>query len=118
MRQAELARRSGLPTYTISRFVRGENVGSAEVIQAIANALGIPPSEIINFDELGELDDLPTGVHLSPVTDGNVWLRVNMVVSPELSALVNLLLSSSGASPQQLAQLAASFAPSGAGNTI
>jgi transcriptional regulator with XRE-family HTH domain len=109
MRQSELARRSGLPRYTISRFVRGENVGSAEVLKAIADALGVQPSEIIDFEEMGDLDDLPTGIHLSPISAGNVWLRVNMTVTQETAAVVNLILNSPAISKRQLTAISAAL---------
>jgi transcriptional regulator with XRE-family HTH domain len=78
--QADLVRATGLPRYTISRAVRGENVLSENILATIAKALKMKPDEIVQSADRSTFDDLPRGVHSMPTTDGRVWLRANVVV--------------------------------------
>lgn len=78
--QADLVRATGLPRYTISRAVRGENVLSENVLGKIAKALKMKPDEIVQSADRSTLDDVPRGVQSTPMIDGRVWVRVNAAV--------------------------------------
>lgn len=54
--QAELARRSGLHTLTISRLEAGRVKPSTRTVRALADALGIPPGELATPEEVAEAD--------------------------------------------------------------
>jgi len=54
--QAELARRSGLHTLTISRLEAGRAKPSTRTVQAIADALRIAPGELATPAEVAEAD--------------------------------------------------------------
>jgi transcriptional regulator with XRE-family HTH domain len=54
--QAELARRSGLHTLTISRLEAGRVKPSTRTVRALADALSIAPSELATPDEVAEAD--------------------------------------------------------------
>jgi len=54
--QAELARRSGLHTLTISRLEAGRAKPSTRTVRALADALGIPPGELATPEEVAEAD--------------------------------------------------------------
>jgi transcriptional regulator with XRE-family HTH domain len=54
--QAELARRSGLHTLTISRLEAGRAKPSTRTVRAIAEALSIRPGELATPEEVAEAD--------------------------------------------------------------
>jgi len=54
--QAELARRSGLHTLTISRLEAGRVKPSTRTVRALADALSIPPGELATPEEVAEAD--------------------------------------------------------------
>jgi transcriptional regulator with XRE-family HTH domain len=54
--QAELARRSGLHTLTISRLEASRAKPSTRTVRALADALGIPPGELATPAEVAEAD--------------------------------------------------------------
>ena len=54
--QAELARQSGLHTLTISRLETGRARPSTRTVRALAEALGIAPSELATPEEVAEAD--------------------------------------------------------------
>lgn len=91
--QAELARMTGLPPYTISRAARGENVLGVGIISKIAKALDVEPASIVDSSGRHGLDDLPPGVHSSQQGDGTVWLRVNAYTTGLTHTLVEILLA-------------------------
>lgn len=80
--QADLARATKIPRYTISRAVRGANVLSQELIEKVAKALKIDADDIVRAAERSSLDDMPTGFMATPMVDGTIWVRVNGEVQP------------------------------------
>lgn len=96
MTQADLARATGLPPYAVSRAVRGENVMGKEIVEAIAKALQVEPSEIVDLEARGLLNDIPSGIHVSNVGDGQQWVRINMYTRGEVHLIVQALLSRPG----------------------
>jgi transcriptional regulator with XRE-family HTH domain len=54
--QAELARRSGLHTLTISRLEAGRAKPSTRTVRAIAEALRVTPGELATPEEVAEAD--------------------------------------------------------------
>lgn len=96
MTQADLARASGLPPYAVSRAVRGENVMGEEIVEAIAKALQVEPSEIVDLEARGLLNDIPTGMHVSNIGDGQQWVRINMYTRGDVHLIVQALLSRPG----------------------
>jgi transcriptional regulator with XRE-family HTH domain len=54
--QAELARRSGLHTLTISRLEAGRARPSTRTVRALAEALGTTPGELATPEEVAEAD--------------------------------------------------------------
>jgi transcriptional regulator with XRE-family HTH domain len=89
--QADLCRATGLPRYTVSRAVRGENVLSEDVLDKIASALKIKPDDIVRKAERSTLDDLPRGVHNTHMINGDIWLRVNGPVKPGVHLAIEAL---------------------------
>jgi transcriptional regulator with XRE-family HTH domain len=63
--QAELARRSGLHTLTISRLEAGRARPSTRTVRALAGALDIPPAELATPAEVAEVDrgSIPLSAH-------------------------------------------------------
>jgi transcriptional regulator with XRE-family HTH domain len=54
--QAELARRSGVHTLTITRLETGRTAPSTRTVRALAHALRISPSELATPEEVAEAD--------------------------------------------------------------
>jgi transcriptional regulator with XRE-family HTH domain len=54
--QAELARRSGVHTLTITRLESGRTAPSTRTVRALAEALGIPPGDLASPEEVAEAD--------------------------------------------------------------
>jgi transcriptional regulator with XRE-family HTH domain len=54
--QAELARRSGVHALTITRLESGRTAPSTRTVRALAEALGIAPSELASPEEVAEAD--------------------------------------------------------------
>lgn len=54
--QAELARRSGVHTLTITRLEAGRTAPSTRTVRALAQAFGISPSELATPEEVAEAD--------------------------------------------------------------
>lgn len=53
--QAELARRAGVHTLTITRLEAGATAPATRTIRALGDALGVKPSELATPDEAAEL---------------------------------------------------------------
>ncbi len=56
--QAELARRSGVHPLTVTRLENGKTAPSTRTIRALAQALGIVPSDLATPEEVAEADRL------------------------------------------------------------
>jgi transcriptional regulator with XRE-family HTH domain len=54
--QAELARRTGLHTLTISRLEAGRAKPSTRTVRALAQGLGVTPAELATPEEVAEAD--------------------------------------------------------------
>ena len=54
--QAELARRSGVHPLTVTRLESGRTAPSTRTVRALAQALGIAPSELATPEEVAEAD--------------------------------------------------------------
>jgi transcriptional regulator with XRE-family HTH domain len=54
--QAELARRSGVHTLTITRLETGRTAPSTRTVRALAHALAISPAELATPEEVAEAD--------------------------------------------------------------
>jgi transcriptional regulator with XRE-family HTH domain len=54
--QAELARRAGLHTLTISRLEAGRTKPSTRTVRALAEALCVTPAELATPEEVAEAD--------------------------------------------------------------
>lgn len=54
--QAELARRSGVHTLTITRLETGRTAPSTRTVRALADALGISPANLATPEEVAEAD--------------------------------------------------------------
>ena len=54
--QAELARRSGVHTLTVTRLEAGRTAPSTRTVRALAQALGISPSDLATPEEVAEAD--------------------------------------------------------------
>jgi transcriptional regulator with XRE-family HTH domain len=91
--QMDLVRATGLPPYTISRAVRGQNVVRDDVLRKIAKALKVDPDRIFETRKRAGLDDMPDGVHSTHLENGKIWVRMNVQVEPgihlALEALAN-----------------------------
>ena len=64
--QAELARRAGLHTLTISRLEAGRAKPTTRTVRALADALGISPGELATPEEVAELDRVRSSASGSP----------------------------------------------------
>ena len=87
--QSELARRaadydtrkgSKIGRDSISHYIRGMNVPSPLVLEAIAKALGMKPQDLLpeTTATVAEMENPP--IDLRDLGNGNVWLRVNQAV--------------------------------------
>lgn len=104
--QSDLARATGLPRYTISRAVRGENVLSAKLVEKLAKAFGISPDDIVRGSDRSSLDDMPTGVHTTHLSNGEYWIRMNMTVPQGINLAIEALAHHGKAlQPPQLAAI-------------
>ena len=54
--QAELARRSGVHSLTITRLENGRTAPSTRTVRALAEALGVQPGELASPEEVAEAD--------------------------------------------------------------
>jgi transcriptional regulator with XRE-family HTH domain len=58
--QAELARRSGVHPLTVTRLESGKTAPSTRTVRALAEALGVMPSDLATPEEVAEADRLQT----------------------------------------------------------
>lgn len=86
MRQADVARATGLSRDSISGYVRGRNTPDVVSLKKLAKALGTTPEDLLpNISE--EAIDLETNPALEIKTSANdpsrTWVRLNREVSTE-----------------------------------
>lgn len=91
--QADLARATGLPRYTISRIVRGKVLLSDDIAQQIALALNLDPDAFSGLSRRSGFSDVTQGFQANAQPGGKVRIRVNALVQPGVHLAVEALLS-------------------------
>lgn len=81
--QSELARQADLPRDSISTYIRGRSFPTPKSLQALAEALGTTPGDIMPtaLKEAIDNDAPELDVKVSPSAPAAAWLRVNRLVS-------------------------------------
>lgn len=94
--QSELARQAGLPRDSVSTYIRGRTLPTPKSLQALANALGMTPGDLLpNALETAIDEDNPSlEVRVSVSAPDKAWLRVNRLVSFQTAARVMELINS------------------------
>lgn len=94
-RQAELARRAGLPRDSISSYVNGKTFPTPLSVQKLAAAFDMKPEEILPNHVAGAIsaDNPDIELKVSPSDTRLAWLRINKAVSLETGAKIVQLLS-------------------------
>lgn len=89
--QSELARQANLPRDSISTYVRGVALPTPKSLRALADALGVQPTDLLpNAVESAIDDDFPSlEMRVSPAAPNAAWVRVNRLVS--LSTAVKVI---------------------------
>lgn len=80
--QSELARQADLPRDAISTYVRGRLFPTPKNLQALAQAFGLTPAEILpNTVESAIESDIPSlDIRSSTAAPGTAWVRLNRLV--------------------------------------
>ena len=94
--QSELARRAGLPRDSVSTYVRGKVMPTPQSAQALAQALGVTPEEIMPNHVQGAIDEDEPSLEMKVSVNSprHAWLRVNRLVSLATAARVIDLIES------------------------
>lgn len=81
--QSELARQAGLTRDSVSTYIRGRAFPTPKSLQALAEALGLRPADLLPNAMEGavDADDPAFEMRSSPAAPGFAWLRVNQLVS-------------------------------------
>lgn len=92
--QSELARRSGVSRDNVSTYIRGVSLPTPLKLQALADAFELPPEELLpNLKEHAIDHDNPSfEMKASVSAPGQVWLRVNRLVSMSTAVKIAELL--------------------------
>ncbi|WP_316397298.1 helix-turn-helix transcriptional regulator [Bradyrhizobium sp. 33ap4] len=93
-RQAEFARRAGLPRNAISVYLRAASLPSPENLKKIADALKIDPEVLLpNYAQSAiEQDNPELEMRVSPANPQKAWLRINRLVSTSIAVQILELL--------------------------
>jgi transcriptional regulator with XRE-family HTH domain len=93
--QSELARQANLPRDSISTYIRGRSFPTPKSLQALADALGTTPGDLLptavgnaKGEDVPEID-----MKVSPSAPGAAWLKVNRLVSLACAAKIIELLN-------------------------
>jgi len=88
--QSELARKADLPRDSVSTYIRGRTLPTPKSLQAMADALGVTPADILpNSIESAVDEDMPSiEMRVSTSAPSMAWLRVNRLVSLSTAAKV------------------------------
>lgn len=94
--QSELARKSGLPRDSISTYVRGRTFPTPKSLRALADALGVEPSDLLPNSLEDPMDeDFPSlEMKVSTGAPDRAWLRINRLVTLRTAAQVIELVQS------------------------
>lgn len=88
-RQAELARRAGLPRDSVSTYIRGKTLPTTTSATKLARALGVEPTELLpyavenNPAARGGPVDLPE-LNLT-IVEGKAFLQINQYMPTDLA---------------------------------
>jgi transcriptional regulator with XRE-family HTH domain len=88
--QSELARQADLPRDSVSTYIRGRSFPTPKSLQALAEALGTTPGDILPT-ALGKAigEDVPEiDMRVSPSAPGAAWLKINRLVSLSTAAKI------------------------------
>lgn len=93
--QSELARQAGLPRDSISTYIRGRSLPTPKSLQALAEALGMRPADVLpNATESAIDEDNPAlEMRVSTSAPNAAWLRVNRLVSLSTASKVIELIN-------------------------
>lgn len=88
--QSELARQADLPRDSVSTYIRGRTLPTPKSLQAMADALGVTPADILpNSIESAVDEDMPSiEMRVSTSAPSMAWLRINRLVSLSTAAKV------------------------------
>ena len=88
--QSELARQVDLPRDSVSTYIRGRTLPTPKSLQAMADALGVTPADILpNSIESAVDEDMPSiEMRVSTSAPSMAWLRINRLVSLSTAAKV------------------------------
>lgn len=97
--QSELARQAGLPRDSVSVYVRGRSIPTAQSLAKLAAALDVEPDQLLpNMMESAiDEDDPALEMRSSPADPSKVWLRVNQLVPLETAVQVIALIQQANA---------------------
>src|SRR5262245_10356678 len=87
MRQADLARASGLARNAISVYMRGASLPSEGNLRALAKVFDVDPDALLpNYREAAiDRDNPQLEFRVSPADPKSAWLRINRLVATSLA---------------------------------
>jgi transcriptional regulator with XRE-family HTH domain len=97
--QSELARQASLPRDSISVYVRGRSLPSAQSLGRLADALGVDPEELLQSNaEIGREADSPSlELRISAADPSKAWLRVERLLSARTATKIVELIAADDA---------------------
>lgn len=98
MRQADLARASGLARDSISSYVRGRALPDPENLQALAKALNVEMTDLLPENQYKAIAADPPAFELKASVSNPemTWIRVNTTVPSPIAAKIYELLVQAG----------------------
>lgn len=104
--QAELARRASAHTKgkrfgrdNVSNYMRARALPGPLHLAAMAKALGVKPDDLLPTRGVSSADSDKPPFAVQTLEDGNVWLRVNQSVPPDVALKVMALLQGRADAP-------------------
>lgn len=82
-----------IAAYDISNYIRGRSLPRSDKLEAVAKALGVSPAELLPHRGMPEVQRAVSPLQMRQDEDGNVWLKMDRVVSYPTALKIMALLS-------------------------
>lgn len=88
--QSDLSRASGIGRDSISNYIRGKTIPTAQAVYKLAESLGVQPEEILpNLIEQAVDDEVPAlEIREAHGTPGKAWIRMNRMVTMDQASRI------------------------------
>lgn len=82
-----------IAAYDISNYIRGRSLPRSDKLEAVAKALGVSPAELLPHRGMPEVQRAVSPLQMRQDEDGNVWLKMDRVVSYPTALKIMALLA-------------------------